>query len=426
MPGYRENREGAAEEDDDWFRPVWEEDAGSPRPGRPWPPRTGAPHPRRAGAWRLDPHALATLLGPALAASDALARLDARAGAAREPVHEGLVRRLALHEAASWLAARATWVHPLDLALRAGSLAGPFGLAAVAGQGGAEMPNTVAAGADKAWQALERPGGIGVDKPFAAASADGAVGRALRLARALERLALLCTRNPLRSDPALVEALAVLDAGEPDPTRTAAWRENVLASVGAHRSRRNGPPAPLPPLLAAALAAQAWAEPGGDVAQALFGAAALLSRVAALRAVPLPFWAAYPALGQGGSPGEGLPGARADVPAQDAGASAAWPAAFCRLAREAALAGLRELDRLERAAERGRVAAKNLDRRSRPPEALNIALRTPALTSTTLASRLDVDLNPGSVMEIPGHTQAIGDRHNDLGQTLTLGTRISP
>lgn len=36
------------------------------------------------------------------------------------------------------------------------------------------------------------------------------------------------------------------------------------------------------------------------------------------------------------------------------------------------------------------MATKDLDRRSRLPEALSIALRTPALTSTTLASRLDV------------------------------------
>jgi len=71
-------------------------------------------------------------------------------------------------------------------------------------------------------------------------------------------------------------------------------------------------------------------------------------------------------------------------------AGAAWPAAFCHLACEAALAGLRELDRLERAAERGKAAAGSLDRRSRLPDALNAALRTPALTSMTLASRLNV------------------------------------
>ena len=93
------------------------------------------------------------LLGPALAASDALARLDARAGAASEPVREGLVHRLALHEAAGWLAAQSTWVHPLDLALRAGGRAGPFGLAAAVGRARTVMPNTVAASAGADWQA---------------------------------------------------------------------------------------------------------------------------------------------------------------------------------------------------------------------------------------------------------------------------------
>jgi len=163
------------------------------------------------------------------------------------------------------------------------------------------------------------------------------------------------------------------------------------------------------------------AEEGGDTAQSLFGAAALLAQAGPLRAVPLPFWAAYPALGQGGGSGEGLPGARADAPAQDVDASAAWPAAFCCLAREAALSGLRELDRLEGAAERGRVAAKGLDRRSRLPEALDAALRTPALTSTTLASRLNMApqtatallrdlLAAGVVREITGrkHFRAFG------------------
>jgi len=131
------------------------------------------------------------------------------------------------------------------------------------------MPNTTATSVGEAWQALERPGGVGVDEPFAAASADYAVSRALRLARALERLVLLRTRDPLRSDPALVEALAALGAGEPDPARTAVWRRDALAGVGTHRPGRDSLPAPLPPLLAALLAAQAWSERGDDAAQAL-------------------------------------------------------------------------------------------------------------------------------------------------------------
>lgn len=406
-------------QEDDWFRPVWEDDDGETDvdAAPPWasPAAVRARRAPAAGAgWDRDPHALAALLGPAIAASDALARLDARADAAGEAVREGLARRLALHEAAGWLAAQAAWVHPLDLALRDGHVAGPFGLAAAAGRVRAEMPNTAGAGAGSGWEALEDRGGAGLDDPFAAAHADGAVGRALCLARALGRLALLGTRDPLRGDAALVEALAALGAGKPDPAMAAAWRRDTLAGVGVHRSGHGGTGVTLPPLLAAARAAQAWSEAGGDAAQALFGAAALLARAGPLRAVPLPVWAAYPALGRGGGPGEGLPGTRAEGRAAEADAAgAAWPAAFCRLVREAALAGLRELDRLVASAEKGRAATAGLDRRSRLPDALDAALRAPALTSTALARRLRVApqtatallrdlLGAGAVREVTG------------------------
>ncbi len=243
-----------------------------------------------------------------LAVSDALARLNARVGAASEPVREGLARRLALHEAAGWLGAQSAWVHPLDLALRAGSPAGPFGLATVTGRAVAEMPNTA--------------GG----------------------------------RHECRLE----------SAGRPRRGLTAASARGVLGRSGLVSQRRG------------------WA-------QALFGAAALLSRAVALRAVPLPFWAAYPALDRDGGPGEELPGMRESAATPEADrAGAACPAAFCRLAREAALAGLRELGRLERAAERGKAATEDLDRRSRLPDALDAALRTPALTATLLAGRLPI------------------------------------
>ena len=44
--------------------------------------------------------------------------------------------------------------------------------------------------------------------------------------------------------------------------------------------------------------------------------------------------------------------------------------------------------RLETTAERGRTATADLDRRSRLPDALDAALRTPALTLTLLARHL--------------------------------------
>lgn len=282
MSGYSESGETGTEDD---------EDAGAAPPWAP-PDTTAMSSPSAVGeGWRSNPCALAALLGPALAASDALARLDARAGAASEPVREGLVRRLALYEAAGWLGAQGAWVHPLDLALRAGNLTGPFGLATMTGRAGAEMPNTAASGTDVGWQALADQDGACREEPFAAAQADDAVGLALSLARALERLTLLRTCDPLRSDPALVEALATLGAGTPDPARAAAWRRDALADLGVRRAAQGG--ASLPPLLAVAWAAQAWSGSGGEAAPALFGAAALLSRAGAMRAVPLPFWAAY-------------------------------------------------------------------------------------------------------------------------------------
>ena len=254
------------------------------------------------------------------------------------------------------------------------------------------MPNTMATSAGADWQAQAEADEVCGAEPFAAARADDAVGGALRLARALERLCLLSTRDPLRSNPALVEALAALGTSPPDPARVAAWRSDTLAAIGVCRpGRRCGAEVSLPPLLAAAWAAQAWSEGGGSAAQALFGAAALLSRAGALRTVPLPFWATYPAHGRGGGFGEGLPGVRAQAAAPETdGTGAAWPAAFCHLARNAALAGLRELSRLETTAERGRTTTADLDRRSRLPDALDAALRTPTLTPTLLARRLHV------------------------------------
>lgn len=269
-----------------------------------WP---GSPPSTAGEGWRLEPRALADLLGPALAASDALARLDARAGATSEPVREGLVRRLALHEAAGWLATQGAWVHPLDLALRAGAPASPFGLAAAIGRGGdAEHPG------HKCRRRLER------------------VGRhrqSLR-ARTVRRRAGRRRRGPGFAPRASAETPESAEHPRPTPQRPGVGagarrferghaRPGARRRLAPDRSRRHrrgpagpsGAGAPLPPLLAAAWAAQAWSEDGGCAAQALFGAAALLSRAGALRAVPLPFWAAYPALGRGGR----LPGVRKDA-----------------------------------------------------------------------------------------------------------------
>lgn len=86
-----------------------------------------------------------------IAAQDALARLEAEAACAPEPLREGLAARLALREAAGWLAHHGSWVHPVDLALREAGVTGsytaaglgmrlPSVLPATTGQGGDDPP----------------------------------------------------------------------------------------------------------------------------------------------------------------------------------------------------------------------------------------------------------------------------------------------
>src|SRR4051812_30029262 len=94
--------------EESWLRPVWEDaDGAEPAPSRPasWP----APPPRKAAWLTLDQ--LRNLLPALCAAQDALARLDARAAAAPEPIRDGLVARIAYLEAAGWLAHQGAWVH---------------------------------------------------------------------------------------------------------------------------------------------------------------------------------------------------------------------------------------------------------------------------------------------------------------------------
>jgi hypothetical protein len=94
---------------DPLLRPAWEDtpdETDADRPGAR--PRWGTlstdapPATRRAAAWAADAD-LPVLLSPLCDATDALARLDARAGASEESIRDGLVARLALAEAAGWL-----------------------------------------------------------------------------------------------------------------------------------------------------------------------------------------------------------------------------------------------------------------------------------------------------------------------------------
>jgi hypothetical protein len=105
MPGERPFGDG--DDDSDLLRPSWQDTADETDADRPgaWPRR-----PAIARALPSSPDcglsgaALAGLLVPLCDATDALARLDARAATAPEAVRDGLRTRMATAEAAGWLA----------------------------------------------------------------------------------------------------------------------------------------------------------------------------------------------------------------------------------------------------------------------------------------------------------------------------------
>ena len=103
------------------LRPAWEDtpdETDADRRGTARGRRPAATTAASPDAW-LPGTELPRLLGPLCAATDALARLDARAAAAADAVRDGLIARMAFAEAAGWLAHAHAWVHPLDLSLRA-------------------------------------------------------------------------------------------------------------------------------------------------------------------------------------------------------------------------------------------------------------------------------------------------------------------
>jgi hypothetical protein len=329
----------------------------------------------RSGDWP-PAAALPGLLGPLCTATAALARLDARTAAAPPALREGLVARLALREAAGWLALRGAWVHPLDLALRELGLTGAFDIAAHAGRARRAMPNTTPEAAAAGWQ------NAGLPAQF---DAEAAARAALHLARLLRRLAGTRSADPFADVAAAAQSLGPLApaAGAPDAARLARWRGAAEA-------------ADLPPLLAAARAAEGWMAGGvrdpPGAAEALLAAAALLARRRELLAVALPFWAAAPALARPGM--DGLPRLRSDVAARLLGAGAgplpSWPLAFLHLVAEAAQAGARELARLEDLAATGAAVVTRRDPRARLADAFAAALGMPVLTPRALAQRLKV------------------------------------
>ena len=373
-----------AETAEERLRPSWEdtpdETEADRLPGRRQPPPSGD------DGWRAGAD-LPVLLTALADAGDALARLDARVATAGDAVRDGLRARLALTEAAGWLAHSHAWVHPLDLALREAGLTAPAALAAL-GAGARALPHTIAQPAGRlGWE----------DPPLESLpAADQGVADALALARLLRRLPG-GGPHPFSSAAATVETLTALGARQLDPGRLAAWWDaHSPASPPRRRfgAKRGEGRAPRPPLLAGAIAAGAWMESGiidpADPGQALLAAFGRLVRQAPVRHVFVPVWSAYPAVGFGDR--DALPTLRSDAADRIAGwgRTVTWPVTCLHLIAESARLGLRELDRLETAAEQGRGALAGTDRRSRLPDALDALLRGPVLTPKALAAQLRI------------------------------------
>ena len=288
------------------------------------------------------------LLLPLATAQDALARLEVEAALASEPVHEGLVARLALSEAAGWLAHNGAWVSATDLALRDARLVGAWG---IAGHGAA-------------------PDGVPDDR---------LVGHALLLARHWR---------------AMAELEAALVGGNGDPERDGLRR--ALAALGRPGGSDDdwrgwlaviGDSEGLPSLLHAARLARAWQEEqaAGEGRGDLLSPAALFLAAALWRgrrrdALPLPLWSAPPAMLHA---------------LALKGTGAGWMAGLLTIATEAARRARAELRRLQEMECRGLALAASATARSRLPAALDAVLRLPVLTPGTLAARTGVSTRAG-------------------------------
>lgn len=300
-------------------------------------------------------------------AEDSLSRLDSATQAAPPSIQEGIAARMALQEAAGWLAHADAWIHPLDLALRDMGLTGSFLAAAISGRVRKEMPSTARSAGISGWNE-EDPDSLPEDL---------VVGSALALARTLRRLATTTTFRPMSSAAGLQAALkpfgGAVDEGAFDAWK-ATWRRDI---------ETNGP------LLASLSAAGRWAEVeenvyvSGSLADrslrcALVGAIAA-SASGRLRATPLPLWTSVP--GQPAAAWRRNPSLSSDP-------ATAIP--VLQQIAEGSKVGLRELGRLLDAAHRAASLTSDLDKRSRLPDAVDAVLRVPAMTPTTLARRIKV------------------------------------
>ena len=301
--------------------------SGSVRPGKT--PRT-RPTPiasRRVGTYPQPVTAIGSR-APTCRRRDRAGRCQRRTGPAGRARRHGDRRsprwaaaRLALTEAAGFLADAHAWVHPLDLALRDAGLTAPAALAAL-GAGARALPHTLARAAGRlAWE----------DPPLdTLPAADQGVTDALALARLLRRLPG-GGPHPFGGAAATAETLTALGArdGHLDRSAAAWWDAHAPASSPRRRfgAKRGEGRAPRPPLLAGAVAAQAWmasgvidpAEPGW----ALLAGFGRLVRQAPMRHVFVPVWSAYPAVGFGDR--DALPTLRSDAADRLAGWGRRWP-----------------------------------------------------------------------------------------------------
>jgi hypothetical protein len=258
------------------------------------------------------------------------------------------------------------------------------------------MPQTFADTAAADWDAVPLD---------AMADADRVLAEALALARLLCRLAGARGKHLFASAVATAEALAPFGGGALDPDRFEAWRAAHAVPAPSRRQftrRGEGARPPMPPLLVAAQAAQAWMEHAitetAIAPAALLAAAGIAARSGVVRTVFLPVWAAWPAVGAGER--DALPGLRSDAADRllGRGMAVTWPAAFLHLVAEGARTGQRALDRLLVAAGKGRDLTAPCDRRSRLPDAVDALLRAPVLTPKALAARLRIAPQTGTAL----------------------------
>jgi DNA binding protein with HTH domain len=328
-------------EDDEaqWWRSPWEtDDEAAVEP--PAPPAL-----RRPAA---EPDFTHPLLLPLARAQDAVARLEARAGAASPAVAEGLRARMAWREAAGWLSHAHIWIHPQDLALRDAGLTGSYAAAVRAGCLEGELPATAAQGS-------------GFDAP----PSDLAVGQALRLGRLWRRLAECRTWTPLADAAAMRETLQSLGC------RGAVANAEIEDWLALVHVREQGPA-----LIRAGHMARDWMNrlPATEplTADGTFLAACLWREKGSGRGISLPFWSA--------------PEQRLHRLALRVGIE--WMAGFLDCVAEAASVAAGELDRLQRAEAKGRLLVRTA--RARLPDALDAVLRAPIVAARGLAKGLDV------------------------------------